>query len=175
MHAVVLGGTGLIGSAVAERLAALGHRVTVMTRKAPAAPPAGCTWQGGDIVDAAPLRAAFEALRPDAVLHLAAFLQYACEQDPAQAVRVNVDGTLNVLEACRTTGVRRLVFASSQTANARKMHFKRGYLRESIDRDRPMTGGRCCIERHFHRNAQVGRGGDIKAGPHHTQARCIAR
>lgn len=125
MHAVVLGGTGLIGSAVAERLAALGHRVTVMTRKAPAAPPAGCTWQGGDIVDAAPLRAAFEVLRPDAVLHLAAFLQYACEQDPAQAVRVNVDGTLNVLEACRTTGVRRLVFASSIAAYGERVDLMR--------------------------------------------------
>ena len=112
----VLGGSGLIGSATAERLAAEGCRVTILSRHAPAAQPAGCDWRGADIADAAGLHAALAALRPDVVVHLAALLQFACEQDPAQAVRVNVDGTLNVLESCRALGVRRLVFASSIAA-----------------------------------------------------------
>lgn len=116
MNVAVLGGSGLIGSAVSQRLAALGHRVTVLTRKQPAVLPPGCDWREADIVKAAALRSALEAIRPEAVLHLAAFLQFACEQDPPQAIRVNVDGTLHVLEACRALGVRRLVFASSVAA-----------------------------------------------------------
>jgi nucleoside-diphosphate-sugar epimerase len=50
------------------------------------------------------------------VVHLAAFLQFACERDPAQAIRVNVDGTLNVLEACRHANIGRVVFGSSIAA-----------------------------------------------------------
>lgn len=116
MHAVLLGGSGLIGSATAARLAARGCRVTVMTRKMPDHLPAGCAWRGADIVDGERLHEALAAAGADVVVHLAAFLQFACEKDPAQAVRVNVDGTLNVLEACRRLRVRRIVFASSIAA-----------------------------------------------------------
>lgn len=113
MQIALIGGGGLIGGAVAARLAARGLPVTVLTRTEPQGLPAGCAWRRADIVDADGLHAALAALRPEVVVHLAAFLQFACEQDPAQAVRVNVDGTLNVLESCRRLGVRRLVFASS--------------------------------------------------------------
>jgi len=116
MRVAVLGGSGLIGSATAARLAALGCEVTVMTRSKPSRLPDGCDWKSADIVDAVATQEALSAVRPEAVLHLAAFLQYGCELDPAQAVRVNIDGTLNVLEACRALGVRRLVFASSIAA-----------------------------------------------------------
>ena len=75
------------------------------------------------------------AARPDVVVHLAAFLQYACEQDPAQAVKVNVDGTLNVLEACRRLGVRRMVFASSIAA-----YGERGDLMREDDPPGARTG-----------------------------------
>ena len=116
MHTVILGGSGLIGSATAARLAALGHRVTVMSRKRPARLSAGAAWREADVANATQLREALSADRAEAVVHLAALLQFACEQQPAEAVRVNVDGTLNVLETCRELGVRRLVFASSLAA-----------------------------------------------------------
>lgn len=135
MHAALLGGSGLIGSATAARLSALGMRVTIMTRKPPARLPAGCEWREADIVDADRLHGALHELRPEVVLHLAAFLQFACERDPAQAVRVNIDGTLNVLEACRRIGVRRLVFASSIAA-----YGERGDLMREDDPPAARTG-----------------------------------
>ncbi|MGE0873111.1 MAG: NAD-dependent epimerase/dehydratase family protein [Burkholderiales bacterium] len=115
-HFAVIGGSGLIGGATAARLIAAGSRVTILSRQRPAAFPPGGAWVQADITDAAGLAAALGAQTYDGVLHLAAYLQFACEKDPVQAVRVNVDGTLNVLEACRTLGIRRCVFASSIAA-----------------------------------------------------------
>lgn len=113
MRVALIGGTGLIGTASAAALLAAGHSVTLISRNAPGRPSRGPAWVRGDIGDAAGIRAALAEARPDAVLHLAAYLQFACEQNPAEAVRVNVDGTLNVLEACRDLGIARLVFGGS--------------------------------------------------------------
>ncbi len=112
MRVALIGGTGLIGTASAAALLAAAHAVTLVSRR----PPGTSTparWVQGDIADAAGIRAALVAANPEAVLHLAAYLQFACEQNPAEAVRVNVDGTLNVLEACRELGIPRLVFGGS--------------------------------------------------------------
>lgn len=112
MQVALIGGTGLIGAASAEALLAAGHSVTLVSRHPPASTGAA-RWLAGDIGDPAAIRAALATARPDAVLHLAAYLQFACEQNPAEAVRVNVDGTLNVLEACRALCIPRLVFGGS--------------------------------------------------------------
>lgn len=116
MRVALLGGSGLIGGTTAARLAAQGAQVIVLSRNEPPRLAPGCQWRGADVTDAAGLEHALAAVQPGVVVHLAAFLQYACEQDPTQAVRVNVDGTVNVLEACRRLGVRRMVFASSIAA-----------------------------------------------------------
>ena len=113
MRVAVIGGTGLIGTASADALVAAGHGVSLVSRNPPGNPHTGADWVHGDICEPAAIRAALAEIRPDAVLHLAAYLQFACEQNPAEAVRVNVDGTLNVLEACRDLGVGRLVFGGS--------------------------------------------------------------
>lgn len=56
----------------------------------------------GDIGDAAALRAAFDAAKPEIVFHLAAQpLVRASYRDPAETWRVNVQGTLALLDACR--------------------------------------------------------------------------
>jgi len=113
MRVALIGGTGLIGTASADALLAAGHAVTLISRNRPERLAAGANWASGDIGDAAAIHAALAEAQPDAVLHLAAYLQFACEQNPGEAVRVNVDGTLNVLEACRRLGVARLVFGGS--------------------------------------------------------------
>lgn len=113
MRIALIGGTGLIGTASAEAALAAGHAVTLISRNPPQELLKGADWQRGDIADAPALRAALEKARPDAILHLAAYLQFACEQNPAEAIRVNVDGTLNVLEACRVLGTARVVFGGS--------------------------------------------------------------
>jgi UDP-glucose 4-epimerase len=66
----------------------------------------------GDIRDAEVVRSALEGA--DAVVHLAANTGVEPSvKDPVFDCDVNVRGTLNVLEACRIQGVRRMVFASS--------------------------------------------------------------
>jgi UDP-glucose 4-epimerase len=113
MRIAVLGGTGSIGMATAALLATRGAAVTILSRRPAPAMPEGVTWRGCDLTQASSLREALAANRIERVAHLAALLQFACEEDPAQAVRVNVDGTLNVLTACRELGIRRVVFGSS--------------------------------------------------------------
>lgn len=112
MRVALIGGTGLIGTASAEALLAAGHAVTLVSRRPPGT-AAAVRWTQGDIGDPAGIRAALVAANPEAVLHLAAYLQFACEQNPVEAVRVNIDGTLNVLEACRELAIRRVVFGGS--------------------------------------------------------------
>jgi len=51
--------------------------------------------------------------RVERVIHLAALLQFGCEQDPMRAIEINVQGTLNVLEASREKRVKKIVFGSS--------------------------------------------------------------
>ena len=117
MRTAIIGGTGLIGAATTTLLAGLGHPVILISRHQPAfLLPVCAEWLECDICDAAGLRAALARARPDGLIHLAAYLQLACERNPVEAVRVNVDGTLNVLEVCRALGIRRVVFGSSIAA-----------------------------------------------------------
>jgi len=67
----------------------------------------------GDILDLNTLRACINKYQPEVVFHLAAihFIP-ACENDPANALRVNVEGTQNVLSATANT-TPKLIFAST--------------------------------------------------------------
>jgi UDP-glucose 4-epimerase len=49
----------------------------------------------------------------EGVFHLAALWLDECLNDPRAAVDVNIGGTYNVIEACRSEGVRRVVYSSS--------------------------------------------------------------
>ena len=51
--------------------------------------------------------------RPDAVVHLAALLADACEQDPISATKVNIVATQDLIELSIIHGVRRFIFMSS--------------------------------------------------------------
>lgn len=70
----------------------------------------------GALEDAAAVRAVFEQLKPDRVVHMAAQagVRYSIEQ-PDSYIRSNIAGFLNILENCRTFGVDHLVFASSSS------------------------------------------------------------
>lgn len=65
----------------------------------------------GDIRDRDALAAAMQGA--DGVFLLSALWLLQCAEDPAAGLDVNVTGNLNVLEAARLAGVRRLVFSSS--------------------------------------------------------------
>lgn len=119
MRYLVTGGAGFIGGHLVVRLLGLGHDVVVLdnlTRLSPVVHDPG--WQGaelviGDIRDEAVVARAMDGA--DVVFHLAAQSQVVgSARDQQYAFTSNVSGTLNVLQAARSSGVRRLVFASSR-------------------------------------------------------------
>jgi len=113
VRAAIIGGTGSIGMATAARLGQQGVDVTILSRSEPRALPPGVEWAHADVTERDTVRAALERAKADRVVHLASLLQIACQRDPKEAGRVNVDGTVNVLEACRDLGIERVVFGSS--------------------------------------------------------------
>ncbi len=107
----VTGGSGFIGSNVVDALIDSGRKVRVIDTVEPHR--ADVEWcSDADILDVDSLTSAVEGT--EAVFHLAAMADvndiYA---DPARAVALNVQGTVNVLEAGRITGAGRTVLAST--------------------------------------------------------------
>src|SRR5258706_4229740 len=73
-------------------------------------------WRTGDISDGAALARVLEAVRPCAVIHLAALQVPFCKADPVAGAKVNVVGTVNIFEAARGLGIKRIAYASSIAA-----------------------------------------------------------
>ncbi len=116
MRLVVTGGAGYIGSVVTAQLLDAGHEVTViddLTTGHDTAVPDGARFASVSLLDAAALGAVL-ADGCDGVLHFAAkSLVGESTEHPELYWRNNVCGTLELLEAMRSTGVRRLVFSST--------------------------------------------------------------
>jgi UDP-glucose 4-epimerase len=117
MKALVTGGAGFIGSHIVEQLVRGGHEARAFDnlttgKRANLAHVPGAELVVGDVRDDAALASAMQGR--DVVFHQAAIVSvpYSVEH-PRESQDVNLRGTLNVLEAARATGVRRVVFASS--------------------------------------------------------------
>ena len=110
------GGAGYIGSIVAAQLLDAGHDVTVLDhleRGHRAAVPAGARLEQVDLLDAEATSAVL-AQGYDAVLHFAALALVAeSVANPERYHRGNFVGTLNLLDAMREHGCKRLVFSST--------------------------------------------------------------
>lgn len=102
----ITGSAGFIGGALACRLVADGHRVVGVDVRPPATREDGIAFRAGDVTDPASLRAAFAGC--DAIVHTAAIVTDWGAM--ADFVRVNVQGTRNVLDAA---GDRRAVCLAS--------------------------------------------------------------
>ncbi len=110
MKVLVTGGGGFLGSHIVERLRVRGDEVTVFSRsRHPAIEAMGARSVLGDVADPDQVRAAAKGM--DSVFHVAARVGYW--GDPEAYRRTNVDGTQNVIDACRAEGVGRLIFTSS--------------------------------------------------------------
>lgn len=121
MRIVVTGGAGFIGSHVVDALLDDGSEVAIidhLTRSprpwVTAALNRGAQLHVVDVRDLSGLRTAFDAARPEVVLHLAAQVDVRRSvADPSLDAQVNVAGTVSVLEAALGAGARRLVLAST--------------------------------------------------------------
>ncbi|MDI3403497.1 UDP-glucose 4-epimerase GalE [Streptomyces cavernicola] len=113
---LVTGGAGYVGSVVAAHLLEAGHEVTVLDNLSTGfreGVPAGAEFIEGDIRDAAKWLDAGESAY-DAVLHFAAFSQVGeSVVKPEKYWENNVGGTMALLAAMRSAGVRKLVFSST--------------------------------------------------------------
>ena len=108
---LVTGGSGLVGRPVCRRLVQLG--IDVVSISLESEKIEGCTSLSGDITDKAVLERIFDAYPISQVVHLAAILVSASQQNPEKATRVNVLGSLNLLELCVDSGVDRFIYGSS--------------------------------------------------------------
>ncbi len=112
MKIVIFGGSGFLGSHVADALSDAGHEVTIFDiRKSPYLRP-DQTMVVGDILDD---RLVTEVVsQQQVVYHLAGIADIdECVYRPVDTVKYNILGTVQLLEACRKSKIERFVFASS--------------------------------------------------------------
>ena len=122
MHCVVTGGAGFIGSHLTERLLTDGHQVVVLDDFSTGRRENLASIEGRDglqvhevdITNSA--RAAAVVAGADWVFHLAALADIVPSiERPADYHRVNVNGTLSILEAARAADARRFIYAASSS------------------------------------------------------------
>jgi len=117
MRYFVTGATGFVGGAVTHQLLSAGHGVRALVRsreKAAALAAAGAELHEGDITDPASLREPMRGV--DGVFHIAAWYKVGVVEPLARTI--NVEGTRNVLEAMRESGVPRGVYTSTIAINS---------------------------------------------------------
>jgi UDP-glucose 4-epimerase len=112
MRALVVGGSGFIGSHVVDMLRESDIEVTVFDLRKPDFRD-DVDWVEGDVRDAEAVHDAVQEV--DAVFHLAAVADVNhVHDDPATSEAINVRGTLNILEAARASErLQRVVYAST--------------------------------------------------------------
>jgi dihydroflavonol-4-reductase len=116
MNALVTGATGFLGSHLCRRLAKDGYNLTILCRptsKTDALAGLKFTKIVGDVGDSEAVEKAVTG--NDVVFHAAAHGMYWGREKEIQN-QTNVQGTKNIVEACRRTDVKRLVYVSSITA-----------------------------------------------------------
>jgi UDP-glucuronate 4-epimerase len=126
---LLTGGAGFVGSHVAEALLSRGNSLAILDNLDDFYPPArkkanleevrrkgSFEFFASDICDTSSLREVFAAFRPSAVIHLAARagVRPSIEQ-PALYERVNVFGTLQLLDLAKKFGVEKFVYGSSSS------------------------------------------------------------
>ncbi|RKY72439.1 MAG: UDP-glucose 4-epimerase [Candidatus Latescibacterota bacterium] len=116
MRVLVTGGAGFIGSHIVDKLVQEGYETAVVDdlssgKRENLNPQA--RFYHLDIRDSH-LEEVFRAESPEFVIHQAAQPSVPVSlKDPIEDARVNVLGTLNLLECCRSQGVKKVVYASS--------------------------------------------------------------
>lgn len=110
MRALITGSTGFVGQALMRRLAGQGHEVRGFSRSG------GADTLTGDLLDAASIRAALAAFRPDVVYNLAA--ETDLKGPPKNGYAANTTGVRNLIEAvAEAPSVARVIWMSSQLVN----------------------------------------------------------
>ena len=103
MRALITGSSGFAGRHLVDHLEAAGDAVSGLDRS-----------DGIDIGDPDAVMTSFEAVRPDVVYHLAGWADVGASwKHPRETFDANAIGTMHVLDAARSVGVRRVVVVGS--------------------------------------------------------------
>ena len=122
--AVVVGGSGFIGSHVADHLSNSGYQVTIYDKAESQWLREDQEFINGNIQDGEKLKKIIAGA--DVVYNFAALadLNQAIEQ-PIKTVNINILGNINVMEACHAHGVKRFIYASTVYVHSREGGFYR--------------------------------------------------
>jgi len=121
MKTLITGGAGFIGSAVVPALKKEGHDIYVLDNLSfgnrDFIDIADSNFFKVDIRDAAKVEEVIAKVKPDVVVHLAAihFIPY-CNQHPFEAIDINIRGTMNLLNACKSSSSLKKIFFASTAA-----------------------------------------------------------
>jgi nucleoside-diphosphate-sugar epimerase len=124
---LISGATGFVGVNVARRMLERGHAVHALVRTSHR------TWRLNDLAgnlilqpcdlnDPAALDRVFAAVRPEWVLHLAAYGGYETQTDVTRCVRTNLEATVNLIDAAARHGTARFVNTGSSSEYGFKDH-----------------------------------------------------
>lgn len=123
MKAIVFGGTGFLGSHIAEQLHTAGHEVVIFDLKSLPAREYG-TYIEGNILDYAGVRNAVKDC--DAVYNFAGLSDLnEGKNRPMDTIQLNIAGNANIMQACVEAGVKRFLYASSIYVYSQKGGFYR--------------------------------------------------
>lgn len=112
MKVTVIGGSGFLGSHVADQLSEAGHDVCIFDRKESPWLRVDQTMITGDLLDMESLEKAIKG--SDIVYHFAALADLNDALDkPLETVKINVLGTVQALEISRRYGIKRFMYAST--------------------------------------------------------------
>lgn len=119
MKVLVTGAAGQLGHDVMLELASRGH--AAVGSDIPAAPPMeGFAWAAMDITDAASVAQTLAAVRPDAVIHCAAWTAVDAAEDEENQPKVraiNADGTANIARACKAVDCKMMYISTDYVFN----------------------------------------------------------
>jgi UDP-glucose 4-epimerase len=112
MRILITGGSGFIGSHVVDKLLAKGHEVKIFDIVQPKHDIGKAQHCYGSLLELDDIVRALEGI--DAIYHLAAIADVKnVFEEPHYSERVNVGGTMNILEAARKTGVKRIIYGGT--------------------------------------------------------------
>jgi UDP-glucose 4-epimerase len=121
---LVTGGAGFLGSHIADALSDLGHQVTIFDIHESSYLRADQEFIKGDVRNAEALLEQTKGF--DFIYHLAALADLnAAKSKPLETVSINIQGTVNLLEAARINGIKRFVFGSTVYVYSREGGFYR--------------------------------------------------
>lgn len=141
MKFLVSGGTGFLGSYICKKLLGLGHDVVCydlsidqnsIQQVLTAEELDRVGFVQGDICDKEMVTAALKEHKIDRIIHTAGMLNDACSKNVPAAIHVNLSGTVNIFEAARECGIKRVVWASSNSATGNPDFVKEKYLPNDV-------------------------------------------